>query len=589
MTLAHVSRLRQALREAGFDGWIQPRADEFQGEYVPASAARLAWLTGFTGSAGVSIILKDKAAVFSDGRYSIQLKEQIDLNVFQPCHLVTNPADDWVSKNLAPGEILAYDPWLLTEAEVKRFDEAAAKAGGSVAAAKQNLVDKIWLDRPPPPATPILPHPLEFSGVDAVKKQEEVASKIAESGATAALLTQPDSIAWILNVRGSDVAHTPLPLSFAVLGSDAGIQWFVNPDKLDEQTRNWVGKNAKIEHINSFADSLKKYNDKSILVSESAPAAALEILRSNGANVIVGKDPVALPKAIKNKVEISGARAAHKRDAKAVVRFLHWLSTEGQSGEVTEIEASDRLESFRRGLDLFKDLSFPTISGAGENGAIIHYRASEAKEFKLQRNSLYLCDSGAQFLDGTTDITRTIAIGLPSEDMRRTYTLVLKGHLALSAARFPKGTTGTQLDTLARAPLWEAGLDFDHGTGHGVGSYLSVHEGPHRVSKAVSNVALAPGMILSNEPGYYRAGSFGIRIENLLLVTEIDIPGSEHESYGFETLTLAPYDRNLIDTSLLSQTELEAIDLYHARVRNELAEHLSDDEAGWLISATAPL
>jgi Xaa-Pro aminopeptidase len=589
MTLAHVSRLRQALREAGFDGWIQPRADEFQGEYVPASAARLAWLTGFTGSAGVSIILKDKAAVFSDGRYSIQLKEQIDLNVFQPCHLVTNPADDWVSKNLAPGEILAYDPWLLTEAEVKRFDEAAAKAGGSVAAAKQNLVDKIWLDRPPPPATPILPHPLEFSGVDAVKKQEEVASKIAESGATAALLTQPDSIAWILNVRGSDVEHTPLPLSFAVLGSDASIQWFVNPDKLDEQTRNWVGKNAKIEHINSFADSLKKYNDKSILVSESAPAAALEILRSNGANVIVGKDPVALPKAIKNKVEISGARAAHKRDAKAVIRFLHWLSTEGQSGEVTEIEASDRLESFRRGLDLFKDLSFPTISGAGENGAIIHYRASEAKEFKLQRNSLYLCDSGAQFLDGTTDITRTIAIGLPSEDMRRTYTLVLKGHLALSAARFPKGTTGTQLDTLARAPLWEAGLDFDHGTGHGVGSYLSVHEGPHRVSKAVSNVALAPGMILSNEPGYYRAGSFGIRIENLLLVTEIDIPGSEHESYGFETLTLAPYDRNLIDTSLLSQTELEAIDLYHARVRNELAEHLSDDEAGWLISATAPL
>ena len=589
MTLAHVSRLRQALREAGFDGWIQPRADEFQGEYVPASAARLAWLTGFTGSAGISIILKDKAAVFSDGRYSIQLKEEIDLNVFQPCHLVTNPADDWVSKNLAPGEILAYDPWLLTEAEVKRFDAAAAKAGGSVAAANQNLVDKIWLDRPPPPATPILPHPLEFSGVDALKKQEEVANKIAESGATAALLTQPDSIAWILNVRGSDVEHTPLPLSFAVLGSDASIQWFVNPDKLDEQTRNWVGKNVRIEHINSFADSLKEYNDKSILVSESAPAAALAILRSNGANVIVGKDPVALPKAIKNKVEISGARAAHKRDAKAVIRFLHWLSTEGQSGEVTEIEASDRLESFRRGLDLFKDLSFPTISGAGANGAIIHYRASEAKEFKLQRNSLYLCDSGAQFLDGTTDITRTIAIGLPSKDMRRTYTLVLKGHLALSAARFPKGTTGTQLDTLARAPLWEAGLDFDHGTGHGVGSYLSVHEGPHRVSKAASNVALTPGMILSNEPGYYRAGSFGIRIENLLLVTEIDIPGSERESYGFETLTLAPYDRNLIDTCLLSKTELEAIDLYHARVRNELAEHLSDDEAGWLVSATAPL
>jgi Xaa-Pro aminopeptidase len=589
MTLAHVSRLRQALREAGFDGWIQPRADEFQGEYVPASAARLAWLTGFTGSAGISIILKDKAAVFSDGRYSIQLKEEIDLNVFQPCHLVTNPADDWVSKNLAPGEILAYDPWLLTEAEVKRFDAAAAKAGGSVAAANQNLVDKIWLDRPPPPATPILPHPLEFSGVDALKKQEEVANKIAESGATAALLTQPDSIAWILNVRGSDVEHTPLPLSFAVLGSDASIQWFVNPDKLDEQTRNWVGKNVRIEHINSFADSLKEYNDKSILVSESAPAAALAILRSNGANVIIGKDPVALPKAIKNKVEIAGARAAHKRDAKAVIRFLHWLSTEGQSGEVTEIEASNHLESFRRSLDLFKDLSFPTISGAGANGAIIHYRASEAKEFKLQRNSLYLCDSGAQFLDGTTDITRTVAIGLPSEDMRRTYTLVLKGHLALSAARFPKGTTGTQLDTLARAPLWEAGLDFDHGTGHGVGSYLSVHEGPHRVSKAASTVALMPGMILSNEPGYYRAGSFGIRIENLLLVTEIDIPGSERESYGFETLTLAPYDRNLIDISLLSQTELEAIDLYHARVRNELAEHLSDDEADWLVSATAPL
>ena len=589
MTLQHVSNLRDALRAAGYDGWIQPRADEFQGEYVPASAARLAWLTGFSGSAGLAVVLMDKAAVFSDGRYTIQLKEELDLTVFEAHHMISNPPNEWVAKNLAKGAVLAYDPWLLTEAEVERFAAAAVKAGGTIAAADRNLIDEIWLNRPPAPVAPIHPHPLEFSGIGSAIKRRDIAEQLAKQSIDSALLTQPDGIAWILNVRGADVEHTPLPLSFAILNSDATIEWFVNPEKVDAKTKEWVGEEVEIKNINSFAEELRKFSGKRILVSEAGPAAAVTIIKAAGADIVRGKDPTALPKAIKNPSEIAGARTAHKRDAIAVIRFLHWLSSEGQTGKVGEIEASDRLESYRRELDLFRDLSFPTISGAGANGAIIHYRATQNSERKLERGSLYLTDSGGQFIDGTTDITRTVAIGSPSEEMRKAYTLVLQGHLAVSGARFPKGTTGTQLDTLARAPLWTAGWDFDHGTGHGVGSYLSVHEGPHRISKASSDVALAPGMILSNEPGYYRTDSFGIRIENLLLVVPLEIPGGERDTLGFETLTLAPYDRRLINVSMLSIAEREAVNLYHERVCAALAPSLTENDAEWLIAATAPL
>jgi len=589
MTTERIAALRAALKGAGFDGWIQPRADEHQGEYVPPSAARLAWLTGFTGSAGLAVVLMETAAVFSDGRYTIQLRDQIDLDVFEARHVTDEPPADWISANLPKGGRLAYDPWLLTEADVKRYGDAARKAGGELVAAERDLVDAVWTDRPPPPLAPVTPHPLDYAGVASAEKRQALAEALTKDGLDAALLTAPDAIAWLLNVRGGDVEHTPLPLSFAILKADGRVDWFVAPEKLSAETRAWLGNGVDVAAPEAFPAALDALAGKRVRVAPDAPAAAAQRLRAAGAKPVAGADPTALPKARKNATEIEGARKAHGRDARAMARFLHWLATEGQSGAVREIQASDRLEAFRRELDLFRDLSFPTISGAGPNGAIVHYRASPASERTLAPGSLYLVDSGAQFLDGTTDITRTVAIGPPTDDMRRAYTLVLKGHLALSAARFPKGVTGAQLDALARAPLWSAGLDFDHGTGHGVGSYLSVHEGPQRISKAGGATALEPGMILSNEPGYYRAGAFGIRIENLLLVEPVDIPGGERESFGFETLTLAPYDRRLIDVSLLIEKEISQIDAYHARVADAVLPELEADVAAWLRAATAPL
>lgn len=589
MTAARVAALRAELRKQGYDGWIQPRADEFLGEYVPPSAERLAWLTGFTGSAGITVVLMEKAAVFSDGRYTLQLQDQIDLEVFEPRHSIDEPARDWVAENLPAGAVLAYDPWLVTEDDADRFAKAAAKAGGRLEAAESNMVDAVWTDRPATPRAPIRPHALDYSGKSSAEKRQELAETLTEDGVDAALLTGPDGLAWLLNVRGGDVSHTPLPLSFGMLQADGQVDWFVDPAKLSDETRAWLGNGVTVHDRDAFAPALDGLKGKRVLVSGAAPAAVVQRLADAGAETVKGKDPTALPKACKNAAEISGAQAAHGRDAVAMCRFLHWLATEGQTGDVTEIQAADQLEAFRRELDLFQELSFTTISGAGPNGAIVHYRVTEETDRKLERGTLYLVDSGAQFLDGTTDITRTVAIGEPTAEMRRAYTLVLKGHLALGAARFPTGVTGAQLDTLARAPLWSAGLDFDHGTGHGVGSYLSVHEGPQRVSKAGGDAALAPGMILSNEPGYYKTGAYGIRIENLLLVREAEIPGGERESYDFETLTLAPYDRTLIDVELLTKNEHAQVDDYHQRVAREVGQGLSPVERSWLEAVTAPL
>jgi len=589
MTATRVTALREALKANGFDGWIQPRADEFQGEYVPASAERLAWLTGFTGSAGLAVVLAEKAAVFSDGRYTLQLKDQIDLDVFEPRHVTEAPPADWIAECLPAGAVLAYDPWLLTEADVKRYAKAAAKAGGALKPAERNLVDLVWTDRPPAPDRPVTPHDLAYSGQSSAEKRQALAERLTTDGVDAALLTAPDGVAWILNVRGTDVPHTPLPLSFAILKADGRLDWFVNAVKLSPETRSWVGNGVEIDEQAAFGPALSGFAGKRVLVPDSAPAAAAQLLRAAGAEIVAGQDPTTAAKARKNPVEIAGARNAHARDAVAMTRFLHWLATEGQTGDVTEMQAADRLEAFRRELDLFRDLSFSTISGAGPNGAIVHYRVTAETDRRLEPGSLYLVDSGAQFLDGTTDITRTVAIGDPTDEMRRAYTLVLKGHLALGAARFPKGVAGGQLDSLARAPLWAAGLDFDHGTGHGVGSYLGVHEGPQRISKAGGGAALEPGMILSNEPGYYKTGAFGVRIENLLLVEAVEIPGGERESLGFETLTLAPYDRRLIDPDLLSAEEARSVDAYHARVRNAVAPHLPSEAAAWLNTAARPL
>lgn len=589
MTTTRVTALRDALRAAGYDGWVQPRADEHLGEYVPPSAERLAWLTGFTGSAGLAIVLLDKAAVFSDGRYTLQLRDQIDLDVWTPCHSVETPAKDWIAANLPEGARLAYDPWLMTTADVERFEQAAADAGSALVAADRNLVDAVWADRPAPPTAPIAPHPLEYAGRSSAEKRQEIAEALARQKLDAAAIAGPDGIAWLLNVRGGDVPHTPLPLSFALMRADGRVDWFVDPAKLTPETSAWLGNGVETHPATAFAPALDQLKDQRVLAPTGAPAAIAKRLAAAGAVVVAGDDPTALPKACKNGTEIAGARAAHGRDAIAMAKFLHWLATEAQSGAVTEIEAANRLEAFRRELDLFRELSFDTISGAGPNGAIVHYRVTPESDRKLERDTLYLVDSGAQFLDGTTDITRTVAIGAPSDEMRRAYTLVLKGHLALTATRFPKGIAGGQLDALARAPLWAAGLDFDHGTGHGVGSYLSVHEGPQRIAKAGGGAALSPGMILSNEPGYYKTGAFGVRIENLLLVEPVETPGGERQMFGFETLTLAPYDRRLIAPDLMSAAETAAVDAYHARVRAEVGPRLPADVARWLDAAAAPL
>jgi Xaa-Pro aminopeptidase len=588
MTKARIKALREALTAHGFAGWIQPRADEFQGEYVPPSADRLAWLTGFTGSAGISVVLQDKAAVFSDGRYTLQLTQETDPDIFETRHSIEAPANDWVAANLAKGQILAYDPWLLTPSEVQKFKDAAAKAGGSLEAAPQNLVDAVWTDRPAPPQAPIVPHLLDYAGEASADKRTRLAADLAGKDLDAALLTAPDGVAWLLNVRGGDVAHTPLPLSFAILGADAGVSWFVDAAKLDGTVREWVGNQVDIQPFEQFPAALEAFNGRRVLVPRSAPAATSQILEANGAEVTSGDDPTSLPKARKNAAEIAGTRAAHLRDAITIARFLYWLDTEAQTGDVTELQASDQLEAYRRELEGFRDLSFPTISGAGPNGAIVHYRVTPESDRALEPGSLYLVDSGGQFVDGTTDITRTIAIGAPTDEMRRAYTLVLKGHLALSAAKFPKGVTGAQLDSLARAPLWAAGLDFDHGTGHGVGSYLSVHEGPQRISKAGTAV-LEPGMILSNEPGYYKTDAFGIRIENLILTETVDIFGGERDSLGFETLTFAPYDRRLIDSGMLSSQEINQVNAYHAQVKALVGPHAPAAVAKWLTAATSPL
>ncbi|MBX6368101.1 MAG: aminopeptidase P family protein [Rhodospirillales bacterium] len=586
-TEGRLEALRSELARRGVAGFIVPRADEHQGEYVPPCAQRLAWLTGFTGSAGLAIVLRDKAAIFVDGRYTLQAAGQVDSAFYQHRHLTEEPPADWIAANLAPGEALAYDPWLHTLPELERFRAAAEKAGGRLVPLDSNPVDAVWTDRPGPPMAPVESHDLAFAGESAEAKRTRIAESLEKAGVAAAVLTQPDSIAWLLNIRGGDVEHTPLPLSFAIVRRDRTVELFIEPRKLSPGLDAHLGNAVSVAPPEAFGPALDRLAGQRVLVDPASAAAwVFERLEAAKAEVRRGQDPCLLPKACKNAVEIEGARRAHRRDGVAVVRFLAWLSR--QSG-IGEIAASDRLEAFRREGERFRDLSFPTISGAGPNGAIVHYRATRASERRLEPGSLYLVDSGAQYLDGTTDITRTVAIGSPTAEMRDRFTRVLKGHIAIARCRFPKGTTGSQLDSLARYALWQAGLDFDHGTGHGVGSYLSVHEGPQRISKVPNTQPLLPGMIVSDEPGYYKAGGYGIRIENLLLVQPVEIPGAEREMLGFETLTLAPIDRALIEPGLLSPEERAWVDDYHGRVREELSSQLDAEAARWLEAATAPL
>ena len=590
-----VARLRAEMARRGLDGFIIPRADEHQGEYVPPHAERLKWLTGFGGSAGMAIVLKDKAAIFIDGRYTLQVRDQVDMAIFEPQHLVDEPATRWIEENLVHGARLGFDPWLHTAAAAARLRKACERAGAELVPCTDNLVDAIWDDQPQPPFGAVVPHPLDHAGEDHEAKLARVSDTLEHDDVHAAILTQPDSIAWLFNIRGSDVSHTPLPLSFAILHEDGHADLFIDDRKITAETRAHLGNKVTLHAPGRLKEALEELGaaKKEIRLDIASAAEWIhERLKDSGAVIRAGDDPCVLPKARKNDAELAGMRAAHIRDGAAVSRFLAWLDREGPKGGVTEISAARALEGFRADTGALKDLSFDTISGAGPNGAIVHYRVTEATDRPLNPGDIYLVDSGAQYLDGTTDITRTVAIGEPANtpdiaDVRDRFTRVLKGHISLAMARFPKGTSGSQLDVLARNALWQAGLDFDHGTGHGVGSYLSVHEGPQRISKLPHNVPLDPGMVVSNEPGFYKTGAYGIRIENLVAVTQPDeIDGGERPMQGFETLTLAPIDRMLIIPDLLSAEERAWLNAYHARVRDTLMPLLPPEDQAWLEQAT---
>ncbi|WP_373087595.1 aminopeptidase P family protein [Sneathiella sp.] len=591
LSAERLAKLRRQMAVENLDGFIVPLNDEFHGEAAPASSERLKWLTGFTGSAGTAAVLKDKAAIFVDGRYTLQVQNEVDTTLFAPRHVSNEPMSTWLSENMAAGETLAVDPWLHTENNMTALRQLTADRGIALKPVETNLIDSVWEDRPPPPLALVVPQETAFSGESSADKRAAIAGGLLLKNVDAVVHTLPDVIAWLLNIRGADLPCTPFALGFAILHKDATVELFMDRQKLSVGLKEHLGNAVHLFSPEDFGDQLGRLTGKHVQIDPAVTSQwIVDRLEEASALISRADDPCLLPKAIKNAVEIAGTRAAHVRDGAAVSKFLHWLSEKASGGDIDELAAEAKLRKFRRSGENFKDLSFPTISGAGPNGAIVHYRATTASNRALAPGSLYLVDSGAQYLDGTTDITRTVAIGEPTAEMRNRFTLVLKGHIALAMAVFPKGTTGSQLDPLARAPLWAAGLDYDHGTGHGVGSYLSVHEGPQRISKAPSAVALIPGMIISNEPGYYKTGAYGIRIENLVTVREVDGPaGAEREVLGFETLTLAPIDRNLIDRSLLSAREREWLDGYHAAVREKISPLVGPKVEGWLKKVTAPI
>jgi len=587
-----VAALRTELARRGLTGFIVPRSDRHQNEYVPASEQRLAWLTGFTGSAGVAIVLMQRALLFVDGRYTLQAREQVDTSLFAIEHLVDTPPDRWIEENLAIGDRLGYDPWLHTVEGAERLGKACAAAGVTLVAVEPDLIDAIWADRPAPPLGAVTVHDVRFAGEAAEDKLARIRAEVAKMRADALVVSDPHAVAWAFNIRGADVAHTPLPLAFAIVPQAGRPSLYVDGRKLSNDVRNRLEVLADVREPSDFVGALGALGrqKQTVRLDQATAADALaRLITSHGGKVTRAPCPIALMKAVKNEVEIAGARAAQLRDGAAVTRFLAWFDREAPRGKLTEIEAVAALESFRRDTGLLKDISFPTIAGAGPDGAIVHYRVTTQSNRVVAPGELFLIDSGGQYEDGTTDITRTIAVGEPTAEMRDRFTRVLKGHIAIARAIFPEGTTGAQLDSLARQFLWSQGLDFDHGTGHGVGSYLSVHEGPARISK-LGTTALKAGMILSNEPGYYKTGAYGIRIENLVLVIgAAAVPGAEKPLYAFETLTLAPIDRRLIVAEMLTPDETAWLDGYHARVFEALSPLLDADSCAWLTAATRPV
>jgi len=588
----HAPLIRKAMAAQGLDGFLIPHEDEHQNEYLPAANDRLAWATGFTGSAGAAVLFRDKAALFVDGRYTLQARDQVDGGLYEIRDLMDGGVSSYLESEAQTGWTIGYDPKLHSPEALERLRRAAARAGAELKPVAPNPLDTAWgADRPAQPQAPVEPHPLAYSGEESAAKRHRLGAELTEQGADAALITAPASIAWLFNIRGGDVIRSPLPLSQAILNADGAARLFLDPAKVTSGLAAWLGREVALEPPEALPGALAALGGRRVLVDPAQSSAwYFETLEAAGAEVVRGADPTALPRACKNPVEIEGTRRAHARDGAALTQFLHWVATHAAAERPDETELVRRLEAFREATGALKDLSFDTIAGAAANGAIVHYRPTTRQAKRVEPGSLLLVDSGAQYLDGTTDVTRTVAIGEPTAEMRERFTLVLKGHLALGRVRFPAGTTGSALDVLARAPLWSAGLDFDHGTGHGVGSYLGVHEGPQRISKLPNSVALRPGMIVSNEPGYYKEGGYGIRIENLQIVTEpAEIAGGERPMLGFETLTLAPIDRTLIDVALLTAEERAQMDAYHARVLAVIGPQIPADAQAWLDSACAPL
>jgi Xaa-Pro aminopeptidase len=586
-----LSSLRGTFSGLGIDGLLVPRSDEHLGEYVPASAERLAWLTGFTGSAGLAIVLAARAAIFTDGRYVLQVRQQADGALWEFQHITDQPPADWLKTAAPAGARIGYDPLLISEDMVERIAKAAPSV--FLVPLDSNPIDAVWTERPAPPAAAAVVYPLELAGRSAADKRQDIAAMLKEAGEDAAVITDPPSMNWLLNLRGADVPFAPIALGFLIIRADASATVFMPPSKIDADMRAHLGNSVSVEPREALPAALDALAGKRVRVdSQSAPAWFAQRLRAAGAEVTAGADPCALPKACKNAVEQQGARVAQARDAVALCRFLHWLAVRASTGEETELSAADALLAFRAAAPEFREESFPAISGAGEHAAIMHYRVSPESDRRIAPNEIYLIDSGAQYLDGTTDVTRTIWTGPDSapDAIRNHVTRVLKGHIAIATLRFPEGVGGSHLDAFARHALWSVGLDFDHGTGHGVGAYLSVHEGPMSLSRNSRPIPFKVGMIISNEPGYYLPGAYGIRLENLLIVQPAAAqPGGVKPFLEFETITLAPFDRALIEPALLTEAERQWLDDYHARVLAEVGPKLPPEAQAWLATACAAL
>ncbi|HNW18216.1 MAG TPA: aminopeptidase P family protein [Sphingorhabdus lacus] len=594
---ARLGALRAQLKKDQLDGFVVPICDEHMSEYVGDYAQRLGWLTGFGGSAGSAVVLSEEAAIFTDGRYTLQVREQVDGQNWQYVGVPQTSISDWLKEHAPAGARIGYDPWVHTKGWVESASRALKAKGAELVAVKSNPIDAVWADQPEKSDAKLMVHEDRYAGQNSAEKRAAVAEWLAGNGVDSTVISALDSVAWLLNVRGSDVSNTPVALSFVLAHADGTADLFVAPEKVDEAVQAHLGNAVRLRTPEEFVPALKAMNGKRIAVDpDRAVAAIFGALKDGGATILEARDPTILPKAIKNPVEQDGHRAAQARDGAALSRYLHWLAQEAHKGELTELSAAAQLRAFREATGMLKDLSFDTISAAGPNGASPHYKVDEKSNRRIDPNSIYLVDSGGQYLDGTTDVTRTIWVGPgePTAEMKDRYTRVLKGHIALALAVFPEGTRGAQLDTLARAALWQAGVDYAHGTGHGVGSFLAVHEGPQRIGKfsggqAGTDEPLQAGMILSNEPGYYKQGEYGIRIENLILVEEREIACAEGRYFGFETLTFAPIDKALVDTSLLTRDELRWWDDYHAKVLEIVAPQLDGDALAWVTEACSPL